>query len=204
MSKRALIIGGSVGGLFAANCLRDTGWDVTVFERNPEELAGRGAGISTHPQLHDVMRRLGIPFDDSMGISVKSVVFIDHDGKIYEERPTERVMSSWGRVFRSLRDRIPDANAVIAPVFQKIFDFARLVRQAENNFFDSATAHQIDLIKQERRVRYRHDRLRCIDGQWTKASPFSASEYESLHVLSYTRKKNGKSFGCTTIWVISV
>ena len=78
---RALIIGGSVGGLFAANLLRSIGWDAVVFERNPEELTGRGAGISTHPQLHDVTRRLGIPFDDSMGIRVDSVVFLDHDGR---------------------------------------------------------------------------------------------------------------------------
>ena len=110
MTQRALIIGGSVGGLFAANCLRAAGWDVTVFERNPEELAGRGAGISTHPELHDVMRRLGIEFDDSMGISVNSVVFIDHDGKVYDERATVRVMSSWGRIYRSLRDRVPNEN----------------------------------------------------------------------------------------------
>ena len=34
--QRALIIGGSVGGLFAANLLRSTGWDAAVFERNPE------------------------------------------------------------------------------------------------------------------------------------------------------------------------
>ena len=34
MSKpRALIIGGSVGGLFAANMLRSVGWDAQVFER---------------------------------------------------------------------------------------------------------------------------------------------------------------------------
>jgi 2-polyprenyl-6-methoxyphenol hydroxylase-like FAD-dependent oxidoreductase len=110
MTQRALIIGGSVGGLFAANCLRAAGWDVTVFERNPDELAGRGAGISTHPELHDVMRRLGIEFDDSMGISVNSVVFIDHDGKVYDERATVRVMSSWGRIYRSLRDRVPNEN----------------------------------------------------------------------------------------------
>src|SRR5215210_1918941 len=108
MSKpRALIIGGSVGGLFATNMLRSIGWDATVFERNPEELSGRGAGISTHPQLHDVTRRLGVPFDDSMGISVDTVVFIDHDGKVYDERPTVRVMSSWGRIYRSLRDLLP-------------------------------------------------------------------------------------------------
>jgi 2-polyprenyl-6-methoxyphenol hydroxylase-like FAD-dependent oxidoreductase len=106
--QRALIIGGSVGGLFAANMLRSIGWDAQVFERNPDELSGRGAGISTHPQLHAVTRRLGIPFDDSMGIRVSSVVFLDKTGRAYERRDTVRLMSSWGRVFRSLRDCIPD------------------------------------------------------------------------------------------------
>ena len=104
---RALIIGGSVGGLFAANLLRSTGWDVAVFERNPEELTGRGAGISTHPQLHDITKRLGVPFDDSMGIPIDTVIFLDRDGREYDRRPTARLMSSWGRVFRSLRDLIP-------------------------------------------------------------------------------------------------
>ena len=61
--QRALIIGGSVGGLFAANLMRSIGWDAIVFERNVGELTGRGAGISTHPQLHEVMQRLGIPFE---------------------------------------------------------------------------------------------------------------------------------------------
>lgn len=105
--QRALIIGGSVGGLFAANLMRSIGWDATVFERNPEELTGRGAGISTHPQLHDITKRLGIPFDDSMGIHIDTVVFLDHDGREYDRRPTVRLMSSWGRVFRSLRDLLP-------------------------------------------------------------------------------------------------
>ena len=106
---RVLIIGGSVGGLFAANMFRSIGWDADVFERNAEELTGRGAGISTHPQLHDVTRRLGIPFDDSMGIRVNQVVFLDRSGRVYDRRDTVRVMSSWGRVFRSLRDQVPDA-----------------------------------------------------------------------------------------------
>ena len=112
--QRALIIGGSVGGLFAANMLRSIGWDATVFERNPEELSGRGAGISTHPQLHDVTRRIGIPFDDSMGIPIDKVIFLDHDGRCYDERPTGRLMSSWGRVFRSLRDPILDESYRLA------------------------------------------------------------------------------------------
>jgi 2-polyprenyl-6-methoxyphenol hydroxylase-like FAD-dependent oxidoreductase len=105
---RALVIGGSVGGLFAANMLRSVGWDAVVFERNAEELTGRGAGISTHPPLHEVTRRLGIPFDESMGIHVNSVIFLDREGRTYDRRNTVRLMSSWGRVFASLRERMPD------------------------------------------------------------------------------------------------
>ena len=54
-SRRALVIGGSLGGLLAAHLLRHVGWDVTVFERNTEDLTGRGAGLSTHPQLIEVL-----------------------------------------------------------------------------------------------------------------------------------------------------
>src|SRR6185312_14379316 len=107
---RALIIGGSVGGLFAANMLRSIGWDTVVFERNSEELTGRGAGISTHPQLHDVTKRLGIPFDNSMGIHIDTVIFLDREGRAYDTRDTVRLMSSWGRVFASLRERIPEGS----------------------------------------------------------------------------------------------
>ena len=59
-TRRALIIGGSVGGLFAAHLLGRIGWEVDVFERVDEDLAGRGAGIGTHPALHEIMRRLGL------------------------------------------------------------------------------------------------------------------------------------------------
>lgn len=36
-SPRALIIGGSVGGLFTATVLRAIGWQVDIFERSPHE-----------------------------------------------------------------------------------------------------------------------------------------------------------------------
>ena len=52
-TRRALIIGGSVGGLFAAHMLGRIGWEVDVFERAREDLAGRGAGIGTHVRKWD-------------------------------------------------------------------------------------------------------------------------------------------------------
>jgi 2-polyprenyl-6-methoxyphenol hydroxylase-like FAD-dependent oxidoreductase len=109
-ARRALVIGGSLGGLFAALLLRSAGWSVIVFERNPEDLTGRGAGLSTHPQLIDVLRRVGVDFDDSMGVKLDTFIFLDHSGKTYLEAKTVRTMSSWGRLYRSLRDRLPPHN----------------------------------------------------------------------------------------------
>jgi 2-polyprenyl-6-methoxyphenol hydroxylase-like FAD-dependent oxidoreductase len=105
--RRALVIGGSLGGLLAAHLLRNAGWDAVVFERNAEDLTGRGAGISTHPQLIDILRRVGIDFDESMGIKVDTVICLDKAGRTYLETRTARTMSSWGRLYRSLRDPLP-------------------------------------------------------------------------------------------------
>ena len=105
--RRALVIGGSLGGLLAAHLLRDVGWEAVVFERNAEDLTGRGAGVSTHPQLVDILARIGIDFDDSMGIKVDTLICLDRSGRIYLQDKTARTMSSWGRLYRSLRDRLP-------------------------------------------------------------------------------------------------
>jgi 2-polyprenyl-6-methoxyphenol hydroxylase-like FAD-dependent oxidoreductase len=106
-ARHALVIGGSLGGLLAAHLLRSEGWDVTVFERNADDLTGRGAGISTHPQLLDILARVGIDFDDSMGVRVDTVICLDPSGRVDLEERTERTMSSWGRLYRSLRDPLP-------------------------------------------------------------------------------------------------
>jgi 2-polyprenyl-6-methoxyphenol hydroxylase-like FAD-dependent oxidoreductase len=105
--RRALVIGGSLGGLLAAHLLRREGWDVTIFERNPDDLTGRGAGISTHPQLLEILARIGIDFDESMGIKLHTILCFDQSGKIYLKEKTNRTMSSWGRLYRSLRDPWP-------------------------------------------------------------------------------------------------
>jgi 2-polyprenyl-6-methoxyphenol hydroxylase-like FAD-dependent oxidoreductase len=109
-ARRASVIGGSLGGLLAAHLLRREGWDVTVFERNAEDLTGRGAGISTHPQLLDILRRVGIDFDESMGVKLDTILCLDQRGRVYLKEKTNRTMSSWGRLYRSLRDAWPSEN----------------------------------------------------------------------------------------------
>ena len=62
-ARRALVIGGSLGGLFTANLLLRQGWDVEVYEQSAAALAGRGAGIIPHPQLFQALARIGLPID---------------------------------------------------------------------------------------------------------------------------------------------
>jgi len=106
-ARRALVIGGSLGGLFAAHLLRGAGWDAAVFERNEEELTGRGVGLGTHPQLIAILRRAGIAFDETMGIRVAKVVCLDRAGKIVVEQSTSRTMSGWPRLYQALRAALP-------------------------------------------------------------------------------------------------
>jgi 2-polyprenyl-6-methoxyphenol hydroxylase-like FAD-dependent oxidoreductase len=108
--RRALVIGGSLGGLIMAHLLRGAGWDATVFERNDEELASRGVGLGTHPQLIAILKRAGVEFDESMGITPSRAVCLDRSGKIVIERPTARTLSGWSRLYRALLDALPAQN----------------------------------------------------------------------------------------------
>jgi 2-polyprenyl-6-methoxyphenol hydroxylase-like FAD-dependent oxidoreductase len=92
---RALVIGGSVGGLFAAHLLRDIGWDVVVFERAASDLGDRGTGIGTREELFAVMRRVGLATDASIGIGVEGRVGLDRDGRAIHEPPVRAVTSAW-------------------------------------------------------------------------------------------------------------
>lgn len=103
------MIGGSVGGLFAAHLLRAVGWDAVVFERAAGDLGDRGTGIGTRRELFAVMRRIGADTDASIGIDVAGRTGLDRDGRIVHDLPVRAVTSAWSRIWRPLRRALPDA-----------------------------------------------------------------------------------------------
>lgn len=112
MSKRpetgkALIVGGSIGGLFAAATLLRDGWEVSVCERVDVELAGRGAGIVTHESLLNAFESIGVSTKD-LGVAVSDRVAFDFEGNIVNRLPYPQVVTSWDRIHTSLRALIPE------------------------------------------------------------------------------------------------
>lgn len=108
MTRRALVIGGSLGGLFAANLLLRAGWDVEVFERAATRLSGRGAGIVTHEPLVDALARAGADMGADLGVAVPGRVIFARDGSVMGERALPQVLTSWSRLYGLLDAAFPN------------------------------------------------------------------------------------------------
>jgi 2-polyprenyl-6-methoxyphenol hydroxylase-like FAD-dependent oxidoreductase len=131
--RRALVIGGSVGGLLAHALLRRAGWNATIYERTAGDLAGRGAGLGISQDLVDILRSLGARFEPSAGSAHDAYVWMDRDERIVfaHRRPT--VGSTWPRVYQPLRELVPPQQ------YRQGANLLRVTQDAE-----SVTAHFAD------------------------------------------------------------
>lgn len=96
------IVGGSLGGLTAACLLRDSGHDVTVWERSSRELEQRGAGIGF---LEATYRYLVERTDVALGtvsITTDQIRYLERDGSVAHDLAHAYLFSSWNAVYRQL------------------------------------------------------------------------------------------------------
>src|ERR1041384_6025261 len=117
--RRAIIVGGSMPGPVTAAFLRQIGWQCDVYERSSVELVGRGAGITTHPELLDALEKSGAG-TDNLGIEVPKRIAIDRQGRITEERPPRQSLTSWDRLQRLLRETIDPAHYHLGWAFERV------------------------------------------------------------------------------------
>jgi 2-polyprenyl-6-methoxyphenol hydroxylase-like FAD-dependent oxidoreductase len=104
---RAVVVGGSLSGLFAALLLRRHGWRADIYERVEAELAGRGAGIVTHRLVWDVLDALGIEWRTELGVTVSTRRMFDLDGRVMLEHPCRQTFTAWDRLYAMLRGAFP-------------------------------------------------------------------------------------------------
>jgi 2-polyprenyl-6-methoxyphenol hydroxylase-like FAD-dependent oxidoreductase len=117
--RRAIVIGGSMSGLFTAAFLRQIGWQCDVYERSPVELVGRGAGITTHPELTEALEASGAG-TRNLGVQVEKRMALDSQGRITSERPLQQILTSWDRLQRLLRGTIEEAYYHLGWNFERV------------------------------------------------------------------------------------
>jgi 2-polyprenyl-6-methoxyphenol hydroxylase-like FAD-dependent oxidoreductase len=118
-TPRAIIIGGSMSGLFSAAFLRQIGWQVDVYERSPVELVGRGAGITTHPELLEALEKSGAGTRD-LGVEVEKRIMLDRDGRVIAEKHLPQILTSWDRLQRLMRATIDEAHYHLGHTFERV------------------------------------------------------------------------------------
>jgi 2-polyprenyl-6-methoxyphenol hydroxylase-like FAD-dependent oxidoreductase len=117
--RRAIIVGGSMSGLFAAAFLRQIGWDADVYERSTVELVGRGAGITTHPELLEALEKSGAGLSD-LGVKVEKRITLDRAGRVIAEKALPQILTSWDRLQRLLRATIDMEHYHLGHTFERV------------------------------------------------------------------------------------
>ena len=107
--RRAVIAGGSVGGLFVGNMLIRQGWQVDIFERVAGGLESRGAGIAGHAELTAILKSIGVSGDRPPGIDVSGRVAFDRHGIKLASFDYPQYLTSWSSVFNLLHAAFPQA-----------------------------------------------------------------------------------------------
>lgn len=106
-SPKALVIGGSLGGLMAGIELQQAGCEVEIFERSPRTLADRGAGIVMQAEtLQMLTLRCGLA-EDETGVWLRQRQYLGHDGKPESQQYMPQLMTSWGLLQRAFRAAFP-------------------------------------------------------------------------------------------------
>jgi 2-polyprenyl-6-methoxyphenol hydroxylase-like FAD-dependent oxidoreductase len=105
---KAVVVGGSLGGLFNAIALRSIGYEVEVFEKSSGLMKDRGAGIVFQHEVGEFLTRYNVAPLESVVVPVRTRRYLDADGSVSQEGPMPQAMTSWDALYRKLRAACDD------------------------------------------------------------------------------------------------
>ncbi|VEG57683.1 2-polyprenyl-6-methoxyphenol hydroxylase-like oxidoreductase [Mycolicibacterium aurum] len=99
---RAIVVGGSIGGLTAALLLRNLGFQVDVFERTPAPLDNRGGGIVLQPMTMKWFDRHSSRRIEELSVASNWLRYLGPSDDVLYEGAFQWRSTSWGTVYRAL------------------------------------------------------------------------------------------------------
>lgn len=99
---RAVVVGGSIGGLTTALLLRRLGFDVAVFERTPDDLDGRGGGIVLHTETMRWFTECSTQHPEQVSTGTHHVQYLGPGNAVLHTEPLAWTFTSWGTFHRAL------------------------------------------------------------------------------------------------------
>ncbi|WP_144113932.1 FAD binding domain-containing protein [Paraburkholderia sp. BCC1886] len=139
---RAVVIGGSLGGLLTANTLRAAGWDVDVFETSPDQLDSRGGGVVLQPDVLDALAYAGVELPNPPGVQSYDRIYLDRDDHIIEQLSMPQMQTSWSLLYRAMKSALP---AYALHAGETFVDFHMEGEQIVAQF-ESGRSEQADLL----------------------------------------------------------
>jgi 2-polyprenyl-6-methoxyphenol hydroxylase-like FAD-dependent oxidoreductase len=105
--KRAIVIGGSLGGLFTGILLQSIGWEVDIYERSSHSLDSRGGGIVLQPEIIEAFERAGVAYESPFGVVAHERFYLKQDGTIATNMPMRQTLTSWNLLYGTMRRHFP-------------------------------------------------------------------------------------------------
>jgi 2-polyprenyl-6-methoxyphenol hydroxylase-like FAD-dependent oxidoreductase len=105
--NHAIVIGGSLGGLFTGITLCSIGWDVDIYERSSHDLDSRGGGVVLQPDVVEVFQRTGVRYEEPLGVVAHERYYLNRDGSIAQPMSMRQVLTSWSLLYGSMRRHFP-------------------------------------------------------------------------------------------------
>jgi 2,6-dihydroxypyridine 3-monooxygenase len=100
--QRAVVIGGSIGGLTIALLLRDLGFAVDIYERAARPLAERGGGIIVQPETLRWFRERSSHRPHTLATSGRFVRYLGPANEVLYQQVNDWAFTSWSAIYGAL------------------------------------------------------------------------------------------------------
>ncbi|KWC31335.1 hypothetical protein WL48_11825 [Burkholderia ubonensis] len=138
----AVVIGGSVGGLFTASALHAAGWRVKVFEQSPHDLDSRGGGIVLQPPIVRAFAFGGVPVPRDAGVDSVDRIYVDEHDRIVQRLHMPQTQTAWNVIYTALKRALPTGVVQAGESFERLEqDGNRVIAR-----FASGRVEQADLL----------------------------------------------------------